>query len=45
MGDAGGGRRCGSVAVQGRVLEVGERADMWGRSVSDQKSRCDAPGF
>jgi hypothetical protein len=34
-GTRGGGRRRGSVAVQGRVLEVGERADMWGRSGSE----------
>jgi hypothetical protein len=36
-GTRGGGRRRGSVAVQGRVLEVGERADMWGWSSSERE--------
>jgi hypothetical protein len=36
-GTRGGGRRRGSIAVQGRVLEVGERADMWGRSGSERE--------
>jgi hypothetical protein len=36
-GMRGGGRGRGSVAVQGRVLEVGERADMWDRSSSERE--------